>query len=675
MKQLSPIFTALCIVLLATIVLPLSQATAANGTVHPPAGQPNATFTFAVSGFGDGEQLGIWATDPRGNRYDNDQRAFADGQGNYTWTWTAPADAAGGAWEMTIEGYWLHSATITIPFTIDAPAVPYADQTSSMVLPANHGPPGTTFTFVSRGGFEPNEQVGTWFVQPDGSELRISIDISSDSQRQIYRVWTSPPDAKGGDWFFMAKGRDSSHTIRIPFYIDNPSDKVINPSNEVANPTIAAPVVPPPTHKVTPEHGQRGTTFTFVADGFTPGERVATWVIMPDGTVPDQFPEEYTYASTNPTGDVTWTWTAPNDVPPGNWQMVARGIFSRVEWVIPFTIDDTPVTPTPEAMPTLNVSPNHAPVGSTFRFTVSGYLPEEHVYFWAIDPTNTPDPNERELVCDNQGTVTWEWEVKADRMPGEWTMYTRGSAGWKTASVIFYVEGEPPQGIRMQPESGGPGTTFAFVATGFHADEEMNFWLTGAKTDQRRFDQEYDLVDKKLHADEQGSVQWEWTAPANIVEGTWHMTARGEESRIERIISFPIIRDDPLPLPYSVSPTSGAPGTTFTFTINDMPTSRAAYWVTAPDGTIYPLDRSEYLDWRIHVDDNGYASWTWTVPADAQRGTWTMIVRNLSDNLLLRPPKDREDIPRYEEDRKEHQEDTRDQAIEYREYVIPFRVE
>jgi hypothetical protein len=327
-------------------------------------------------------------------------------------------------------------------------------------------------------------------------------------------------------------------------------------------------------------------------------------------------------------------------------------------------------------MPTVTVSPASAPAGSTFRFTVTGYLPDEQVSFWAMDPENKPDPNKRELVCDKQGSVTWEWEVQADRKPGVWTMYTRGAAARQVASVTFVVTGDRPEDIRMEPTSGKPGTMFQFYATGFHADEEMDFWLTGPQTPQRRFDQSYDhLAEKTLYADSQGEVWWTWTAPANSMDGTWTMTARGRDSRRERTITFPIVRDAPLPQPYYVVPASGAPGTTFTFTIDDMPTSRAAYWVTAPDGTIYPLDGSDYLDWRIAVDDTGHARWTWTVPADGQRGTWTMVVRNLSDNLKLRRPKDREDMARYEEDRWEYAEDIRDQAIEYRLYVIPFTVE
>jgi hypothetical protein len=669
------LLSCLLLLLLGAVLVPITQVEAAVGTVNPAIGTPGTTFTFYVAGYAAQEQVGYWITDPHGKRYDQQARLFADGNGQVVWTWTAPTDAAGGTWEMTLEGYRLHSPTVTVQFSIDAPAVPPSAVSSYMILPDTHGPPGTTFTFVSRGGFEPNEQVGTWIVQPDGSELRLETDISSDGNGQIYRVWQSPTNARGGDWFFVARGHNSRYSIRIPFHIDNPADMVENPANNQANPTEVVAAIDPPTQQVTPDRGPRGTVFTFTAQGFAPGERVGTWVVRPDGTVVESFPDAYLYAANNATGDVSWSWTAPMHEQTGRWVMVIRGITSRVEWEIPFYVVDTAVTPTPVTHPTLTVSPASVPRGRELQFTASGYKPGERIFYWAINPTGDPVANEKELEADQNGAVTWKWEVESDWPAGTWTMYTRGAAGLQEARVFFEVSGFEAFDIRMQPASGAPGTTFEFQATGFYADEEMDFWLTTPESRSRRFDQEVDLTEEKLHADANGMISWRWTAPANVQAGRWHMTARGEESRVERVIAFDIVRATPLPDPYSVTPRSGPPGTTFTFSISDMPTSRAAYWVTAPDGTIYPPEGVDRRSWRVAVDDNGNATWNWTVPADAQSGTWLMVVRNLSDNLKLRPPKDREDIPRYEEDVKEYEEDVRDQAEEYREYVIRFTVE
>lgn len=674
------------LVLLAAALQPAHQANSAVPaqdtpgpnpavTVSPQSGAPGTTFTFTFTGFGPGERIGQWLIDPVNWTRDPDERLYADDSGQVTWQWTAPPNAPGGTWICRARGYRGDRPTVSTSFVINAPAFPESYQSTYMVMPAARGARGTTFTFVSRGGFWPNEQVGTWFVQPDGSEIHLNEDISSDDAGQIYKEWTAPQDAMGGDWFFRAIGRNSSHHISIPFHIDSAAAVVDNPANISADPTGIPSTLPPPTNRVEPDYGTRGTTFSFTASGFVPGERVGTWTVQPDGSVLESFPDQYMYASDTPEGTVTWTWVAPLDAPHGAWKMVIRGIYSRTEWEIPFYIDAAPRDIVPDPQADTSVSPDAAPAGSDFWFQVSGYIPGEKVFFWAIDPNGRPEPNAKELLADANGTVTWKWKVEPDRTVGQWNMYTRGDASRKEVNVPFTVVGPEPVGIRMEPRAGSPGSAFNFAATGFRSNEEIKIWLTGPQQGPRRFDQEYDVVNKAWHADADGTIWWTWTAPAQSEDGTWRMTARGQESRIERVIDFTITRATPLGIPYAVSPLSGPPGTRFTFTVEDIPTSTAAYWITAPDGTIYPLDTSDYLKWRVAVDAHGHATWTWQSPPDAQRGQWVMIVRNLSDNLLLRRPKDQEDIPRYEEDLKEHEKDIRDQALEYREYLIYFTIE
>lgn len=667
MQKYSFFFGAFYLLLaLAVVGLPISQADAAKvGTMMPPCGPPGTTFTATVAGYGAGEQIGYWVTDPQGQTFDPDQRLFADEGGQVVIAWVSPWDARGGDWTMQVRGFRGEREVLTLPFCIEAPETPPSKAPSFIIEPASHGPPGTTFTFVARGGFEPYEQVGSWFLLPDGSRLDVEQGISSDAQGQVYRVWTAPSDAIGGDWVLMNKGLNSSHEMAIPFTIDNPT-------NAPPTPTPSDP--PSLTYRVEPERGPRGTTFTFEANGFKPGERVGTWAVRPDGSEVEQFPDEYVYADEQ--GSFRWTWTAPHDAPAGTWTMNIRGIQTRVEWSILFFIEGPDITPTPETQQTLGVSPEHAPAGSTFWFQATGFTPGERLFSWAIDPTGQPHETEVEPEVDRNGDATWSWTVEADKPIGQWSFAVRGSASWNEAQVSFSVVGAKQPDILVEPCCGRPGTTFSFYATGFYADEEMDYWLVGPDNIERRFDQEYDLVKNKISSsDAGGNVAWTWTAPEQTQGGTWHMVARGAESRIERVVAFDLVRDDPIPLPYSVSPASGPPGTTFTFTVENIPTDEAVYWLNAPDGRILPDDPAQYRHWRVPLGAEGQATWTWTSPPDAQPGQWTMVVYNAPSDFQIRPPKDEEDIPRYLDDFDKFEREIRRAAFNYREYVIPFVIE
>jgi hypothetical protein len=644
---------------------------AASGTVSPTHGPPGTVFSFTLSGFYPEEQVGVWLSGPNDTRLDLEQRFFADSTGHLSLRWTAPADVPGGAWSLRAQGFATREEVI-VPFTIEGPALPAAITPSFLVQPAHSGAPGTTFTFVGRGRFQPWEQVASWFVEPDGTTRSSQQGISADGSGQIYRVWTAPTDAPAGEWIFRTRGRNSGFQLDIPFSIVRAGE-----------PGDSEPP-PQPGSSVSPPAGPPATTFVFTASGFEPGERLELWLTMPDTTSRDFRAGEWLYADDD-TGTFQTEWTAPADVPGGTWYMNIRGARSRKHWEIPFTIE-APASNTTRSeqrgntspsttQPVLSVSPAQAPLGTRFQFRATGYKPGETVFFWATNPDGHPMPNHKEARADANGLVVWSWEVPHDEQPGLWTMTTRGDASRREGQVTFIVTDPAPQpeAIRMEPENGKPGTTFHFFAAGFYAGEEMSFWLTPPEPYAERQDQPGTIVED-MQADEQGEAWWNWTAPDQTAEGVWHMTARGDESRVERIIAFSIVRDTPLLPLYGVEPASGPPGTTFRFFARDIPTDHASYWLTRPDGTVIPDDHTDFQNnWILNAVEQDTFVWEWTAPADAPPGVWLMVIRSRPDQPDYDPSKNKDTRQRQHE-KSRYVENRRDSVINHREYGIRFMI-
>lgn len=70
-----------------------------------------------------------------------------------------------------------------------------------------------------------------------------------------------------------------------------------------------------------------------------------------------------------------------------------------------------------------------------------------------------------------------------------------------------------------------------------------------------------------------------------------------------------------------VTPPLGAPGTTFTFFAQGYtPNELVSFWANTPTGDVVgnPAD-------RVRAGTGGRADWTWTAPANASLGQWTMV--------------------------------------------------
>jgi hypothetical protein len=302
-----------------TALLLTPSASAATNTVQPQSGPPGTRFLFFSDRFAADESISIWLNAPNGQVIAAEDRSLGrtSDTGAATWTWTAPADAPLGNWQMVAHGRRSGSEQV-IPFTIGqaAPSEPGAPPFN--VVPSD-GVPGTLFRFYAI-GFEPREFVYISVHGPSGTlkSPALTVPRTADPSGRVDGSWTSPNDAALGNYQIVVQSDHSGVTRTIPVTIR------------------AAQAATPPQLTIAPPAGAPGARFVFSGSGFGANEKLSIWLNAPDGRV--VLAETEGIAETAPDGRVGWTWVAPKDAPLGNWQMVAHGRTSGIEAVVGFTL-------------------------------------------------------------------------------------------------------------------------------------------------------------------------------------------------------------------------------------------------------------------------------------------------------------------------------------------------
>ncbi|MDQ2996097.1 MAG: hypothetical protein M3R61_03435 [Chloroflexota bacterium] len=296
-------------------------ASAATTIVQPQAGPPGTRFLFFTDGFAADEPISIWLNAPDGRVIAAEDRALenSSASGAATWTWTAPANATLGTWQMVGHGRRSGNEQI-IPFTIGQPAPSDIGGQGQPfnVVPAD-GVPGTLFRFFAT-GFEPREFVYVAVNGPSGTLKAPSLTVprTADPTGRVDGSWTSPTDAALGAYQIVIQSDHSGVTRTIPLSIH------------------AAQANQPPQLTVTPAAAAPGARFVFSGTGFGANEKLSIWLNTPDGRV---LPTEIEgVAEAAPDGRVAWTWVAPKDAQLGAWQLVAHGRTSGIELVVGFTL-------------------------------------------------------------------------------------------------------------------------------------------------------------------------------------------------------------------------------------------------------------------------------------------------------------------------------------------------
>ncbi len=598
---------ALLVVVVALLLASVPAGTAVHAQadegfgVAPPEGAAGTTFTFFYDDWGADERIDYWIIGPGSARpfEIGDFSSAPDANGRTTWTWTAPEGVWSGVWTMNARSVDSYEA-VQIPFVLNVDEEPFP----AYGVGPERGTPGTRFDFFFD-GWPRGDVVDFWVLAPGQEEPYFLGRIYGDEGRTEWH-WIAPDDVWGGVWIMGAHGYFSEASVQIPFYIDGPDPP------------------PPPTASVSTTEAVPGQTLTFTANGYKGGEEIAFWVNAP-GVVDPVFANGDDELYANLDGEVTFSWTLPDDAPVGVWSVAVLGRSTYTEHQIVFSV----VAPgEPAALP-YQVEPANGPPGTTFTFTASTFKNEEPIGYWATGPEGQTRSSDDGLWADETGNVVLTWATSPEAMSGEWVMTLQGKNSLKTFNIPFRIGGassgavSPSEGV--SPVEGAPGTTFHFFVEGYMPREQAGWWPTSPTGELLPGG-----IDVKV--DETGRLDWTWTAPPNVVPGRWMMVVQGKESNRESRLFFEIVTDEvppPPSPPYSVTPASAPPGTTFTFTAEVEPTEQLGYWATDPRGTVYPGSS------EINADDEGLLTWTWTAPEDALVGPWMMTVQSsISDEVV-----------------------------------------
>lgn len=231
--------------------------------------------------------------------------------------------------------------------------------------------------------------------------------------------------------------------------------------------------------KVTPTEGVPGVRFVFTAPGFrgaglkddqktSLGEEIAYWINLPDGKViatqlqkgkgneSDKQVPMVTRA--NGYGEVTIRWDAPNAAMTGPYSMVMRGVDSKVEVVVPFTIHADGW----QTVVQTNVYPPAGPPGTAFRFVATGFQDAidkgdrrgEQVAYWFNTPdgsvistekrtgTNDHGNKTKPLLhfADQNGTVNLVWSAPETLKPGLYSVVFHGLNSHYEVKTFFTIQ-------------------------------------------------------------------------------------------------------------------------------------------------------------------------------------------------------------------------------------------
>lgn len=455
--------------------------------------------------------------------------------------------------------------------------------------------PGARVHFTA--GFSPGERIDLWVSGPGGLTRTRYPAVYADANGSALWSWDVAASDPAGAWTMSARGVTSGIVLTIPFAVSGAGS---------ATSSLA----------VTPDSGEPGAVFSFHTAGLTPGAAAGVWLITPNGASQDLVPGVDPGLVADASGALSWSWTTPTTAAGGRWQMVVRDGATGVEQTIAFTIVAS------QPAPVRSVAPASGAAGTTFIVAVGGFTPGEQVGSWLAGPDGTSVDGTPYLIADGQGTATWRWTSPASAQAGAWRAVTKGATSGVEVQLAFTVTGSNAATSTTQtaraavsPTSATPGATLTFTLDGFAKTEQVAYWPTrpdGAVDTTRR---------TPISVDGAGHATLSWQIPGDAQAGSWTMTFEGLIS--DQVVTVPFVVDSVQQSAAGVNPTSGAPGTSFSFTAAGFNViERLDTWLERPDRNLVVGPTS------VRANGDGVATWTWTAPAGAPAGTYVMAARS-----------------------------------------------
>ena len=266
------------------------------------------------------------------------------------------------------------------------------------------------------------------------------------------------------------------------------------PLNEDGTPR---PPLPGMSIRVTPGTAVVGQTLTVQGEGFERGESVSVWL-----TAPDRSTRSLGVPNADNNGSISGAqlrFTVDGSFPLGQWYITAHGNGSGREVIGQFILEaPRPPVGNPAALGNLihdslrpsgdgSMVPLAAPAEIAFTVSARGFAGDERIGLWLTRPDGevvTLDPIAR---IDGKGSVTTTFKVPSGH-EGVWAVTAEGVNTKRRVIVPFKVTreflaplGTPRPANRnaaVSPAEGGRGVPFRISASGFRANETLEFWIT-----------------------------------------------------------------------------------------------------------------------------------------------------------------------------------------------------
>jgi hypothetical protein len=184
-----------------------SSAPSAPYNVAPRSGIAGTLFIFYAAGFTAGEYVDVQVHGPGGTTITIEDTSIvvsepASADGRLDGSWTSPANAAPGDWQIVARG-----ADSGVTQTISITIVSQASAPPRLVAVPDAGSPGMRFSF-SGIGFTPDEEIRVWLNLPDGRVVAAQVEgvTRAAPDGRVGWTWLSPAEGPVGSWQMVAHG-------------------------------------------------------------------------------------------------------------------------------------------------------------------------------------------------------------------------------------------------------------------------------------------------------------------------------------------------------------------------------------------------------------------------------------------------------------------------------------
>jgi hypothetical protein len=176
--------------------------------------------------------------------------------------------------------------------------------------------------------------------------------------------------------------------------------------------------------------------------------------------------------------------------------------------------------------------------GQTIAFAGAGFTPGERVVTWATAPDQAVIGGPYAGAERDDGRIGFSFTIPTDALGGRWAMTAYGLVSKVPVVAAFDVIGRSPDTATppaaVAPQSGSPGTRFAFAAFGYAKKERVSYWFTGPDG------KVHDAHPDSATTTSEGRVDIIWVAPPGALPGTWVITIQGLKSNRARGVPFEI---------------------------------------------------------------------------------------------------------------------------------------